>query len=60
MIPGRVSVIIPANNERHLPRTIQSVLREATGDVEVFACLDELDRSIARAIRPRIAAYLAR
>lgn len=42
MIPGRVSVIIPSNNEPYLARTIQSVLEQAAGDVEIFACLDEL------------------
>lgn len=37
---GRVSVIIPSCNERHLQVTIDSVLAGARGDVEVFACLD--------------------
>ena len=40
MTPGKISVIIPSCNERHLQRTIDSVLAGATGDVEVLPCLD--------------------
>ena len=37
---GRVSIIIPSRNERHLQRTIDSLLTNAAGDVEVIAILD--------------------
>lgn len=37
---SKVSVILPSRNERFLPQTIQSVLRNATGDIEVIAVLD--------------------
>jgi glycosyltransferase involved in cell wall biosynthesis len=40
MTSGKVSVIIPSCNERHLQVTIDSVLAGARGDVEVLACLD--------------------
>ena len=40
MTPGRVSVIIPARNERFLQATIDSLLAGAAGDVEILACLD--------------------
>lgn len=35
-----VSIIIPSRNERHLQRTIDSLLTNAAGDVEVIAILD--------------------
>lgn len=40
MIPGRVSVIIPARNERHLQPTIDDLLAKAAGDVELIPVLD--------------------
>lgn len=40
MIPGRVSVIVPARNERFLLPTLQDLLTKATGDVEVLAVAD--------------------
>lgn len=36
----KVSVLIPARNERFLARTIQDVFEKATGDVEVISVLD--------------------
>lgn len=40
MTPGRVSIIIPARNERFLQPTIDGLLKNAGGDVEILACLD--------------------
>lgn len=40
MIPGRVSIVMPSRNERHLQRTIDSLLTNAAGDVEVIVMLD--------------------
>ena len=40
MVKGRVSVCIPSRNERHLQRTIDSLLTHAHGDIEVIAVLD--------------------
>lgn len=40
MIKGRVSVIIPANNEVFLQKTIDGLLSNAHGDVEIYAVLD--------------------
>lgn len=40
MVKGRVSVIIPSRNERHLNKTISSLLANAAGDVEVLVMLD--------------------
>jgi glycosyltransferase involved in cell wall biosynthesis len=36
----KVSIIIPTKNEKYLPKTINSVLRAAKGDVEVVAVCD--------------------
>ena len=36
----RVSVIIPARNERYLSATVQDILRNAVGDIEVITVLD--------------------
>lgn len=36
----KVSVIIPARNERFLPETIDDLFAKATGDIEVVAVLD--------------------
>ena len=40
MIPGRVSVIIPARNEQHLQKTVTGLLKNAAGDLEVIVVLD--------------------
>lgn len=40
MVKGRVSIILPARNERFLGATVQDVLAKARGDVEVIAVLD--------------------
>ena len=40
MVKGRVSICIPSRNERHLQRTIDSLLMHAHGDIEVIAVLD--------------------
>jgi len=40
MIKGRVSVIIPARNERYLQATIDGLLANADGDVEIIPILD--------------------
>src|SRR3990167_2971285 len=40
MIPGRVSVIIPARNEAHLQKTVTGLLTNAAGDLEVIVVLD--------------------
>lgn len=37
---SKLSVLIPARNERFLPQTVADVLERATGDVEVIAVLD--------------------
>jgi len=37
---ARVSIIIPARNERFLPQTVADLLAKAQGDVEVIAVLD--------------------
>lgn len=37
---ARVSVLIPARNERFLGATVRDVLSKATGDIEVLAILD--------------------
>lgn len=39
-VPGRVSVLLPACNERFLAATVRDVLAHAQGDVEVWALLD--------------------
>jgi len=36
----KLSIIIPARNERFLQPTIDSLLAGATGDIEILACLD--------------------
>lgn len=36
----KVSVIVPSRNERFLGRTLQDVLGQARGDIEVICCLD--------------------
>jgi glycosyltransferase involved in cell wall biosynthesis len=40
MESNKVSVLIPARNERYLQKTINDVLTKAAGDVEVIAVLD--------------------
>jgi len=40
VIAGRVSVVIPACNERFLQATVDDLLRQAAGDVEIYAVLD--------------------
>ena len=40
MHAGRVSVIIPSRNERYLQHTIDSLLTNSAGDVEVIVVLD--------------------
>jgi len=40
VIPGRVSIIIPARNEKFLYKTIKDILIKAKGDFEVIAVLD--------------------
>lgn len=40
MIHGRVSVLVPARNERFLPQTVRDLLAKARGDVEIVAILD--------------------
>lgn len=40
MVPGRVSILIPSNQERFLNQTIADVLAKAKGDVEVVVGLD--------------------
>ena len=42
MINDRVSIIIPARNERYLTATVQGLLDNAAGDVEVLVMLDGL------------------
>lgn len=37
---AKVSVIIPSRNERFLPQTVNDLLANATGDIEVIAMLD--------------------
>ena len=37
---SRVSLLIPARNERFLSRTVQDVCEKARGDVEVLVVLD--------------------
>ena len=39
-INGRVSILIPSRNERYVQHTIDSLLTNAGGDVEVIAVLD--------------------
>jgi glycosyltransferase involved in cell wall biosynthesis len=39
-MPDRVSVLIPARNERFVSRTVQDLLEKAAGDVEVIVTLD--------------------
>lgn len=40
IIPGRVSIIIPARNEVYLPPTIDTLLDRAEGDIEIIPILD--------------------
>lgn len=40
MVPGRVSIIIAARNERFLPPTVADLLSKARGDVELLVVLD--------------------
>jgi glycosyltransferase involved in cell wall biosynthesis len=40
VIAGKVSVVIPARNERFLQQTIDGLLTNAAGDVEIYAVLD--------------------
>ena len=40
MIKGRVSVVIPACNEKFLQATIDSLLSGAAGEIEIYAVLD--------------------
>ncbi len=40
MVQGKVSVIIPSRNEPYLQKTIQDILKKATGDIEVVVTLD--------------------
>lgn len=40
MVKGRVSVVIPARNERYAARTAMDLLDNASGDTEVILCLD--------------------
>lgn len=40
MVRGRVSVIIPARNERYLSATVRDLLAHATGDVEIVPVCD--------------------
>lgn len=40
MITGRVSIIIPARNEKYLQVTIDDLLAKARGDVEILVVLD--------------------
>jgi len=37
---AKVSVIIPARNERYMPQTVADIFAHATGDVEVIVILD--------------------
>lgn len=37
---SKVSVLIPSRNEPHLARTIDDMLKKATGDVEIIAVID--------------------
>lgn len=43
MIQGKISVVIPARNERFLQKTIDDILTKAREDVEVIAVLDGYD-----------------
>jgi glycosyltransferase involved in cell wall biosynthesis len=40
MVKGRVSIVIPARNERFGPRTVQDLLEKATGDIEIIYVAD--------------------
>lgn len=40
MTPGKVSILIPARNERYLQATIDDLLAKAAGDVEIIPVLD--------------------
>lgn len=40
MVAGRVSILIPSREEPYLVRTVQDVLAQARGDVEVLVILD--------------------
>lgn len=40
MVKGRVSICIPARNERHLAKTVAGLLANAAGDVEILVMLD--------------------
>jgi glycosyltransferase involved in cell wall biosynthesis len=42
MIKGKVSVLIPSRNEPHLQKTINDLLKKASGDVEIIVHLDEI------------------
>jgi len=49
-----VSVIIPSRNERFLKRTIEDLLKNATGEIEVVAVLDGYWRPVALPKDPRV------
>jgi hypothetical protein len=57
MIKGRVSVVIPACNERFLQATVDDLLANARGDVEIYAVIDggpdQPSVPIARVIKVR-------
>ena len=40
IIPGKVSVVIPARNEIFLEKTIQDILLKARGEIEIIVVLD--------------------
>lgn len=40
MVRGRVSVVVPSRNERHLQRTVTDLLTKAAGDLEIIAVYD--------------------
>jgi hypothetical protein len=40
MVAGRTTVILPSRMEPYLKPTVEDVLKHATGDLEVIACLD--------------------
>ena len=39
-VMNKVSIIIPARNEKYLEKTIRNVLENATGEIEIIAILD--------------------
>lgn len=54
MIPGKVSIVIPARNEPYLQQTVSDVLTKATGDVEVIVVLDGYWPDPPLATHPRL------